>query len=123
MSNPPGGPQSMAHLADAARKLLPGPNDPPEPYWAIVGVTAHGDATGDLWGAEPRTVTLFSTRELGSAALIAAGMPSPEPQARTVRWEVRGLSRQALEWLQSEPTLKPRLGVKVTNGKVTTQPL
>jgi hypothetical protein len=113
----------MERLSEAFRSFLPGPDSKPEPYWAIVGVNAHGEATGDLWGAQPRTVTLFDSAELGAAALKLAGSPSPEPQMRTVRWEVRGLSRAALQWLQNEPALRPLRGVEVSAARIVTEPL
>jgi hypothetical protein len=124
MSNDARGAKSGATaMAEAVRKFLPGPGDPPEPYFALVGVTAHGEATGDLWGAEPRTVTLFEGRELGAQVLKVAGPPSPEPQGRTIRWEVRGLSKEALRWLQGEPSLAPRIATGVSGGRVATRPL
>ncbi len=113
----------MQRLSEAFRDFLPGPDSQPEPYWAIVGVNSHGEATGDLWGAQPRTVTLFDSAELGAAALKLAGAPSPEPHVRTVRWEVRGLSKAALQWLQGEPTLVPQRGVEVTAARIVTEPL
>lgn len=110
-------------LTGVLQKFLPGAHDPAEPYWAIVGVTASGDATGDLWGAKPASVTLFDSKELGLKALETAGQPSPEPPVRMKRWEVRGLSNRALQWLRSEPTLRPHLATAVEGGHVVTRPL
>lgn len=110
-------------LSDVLKRFLSGPEDASEVYWALVGVTATGDATGDLWGDRPRTVTVFKSKQLALDALAIAGQPSPEPPARMKRWDVRGLSSDAVQWLQSEPSLEPYLATGVQNSHLVAHPL
>jgi hypothetical protein len=110
-------------LTDVLKRFLAGPEESGEPYWAIVGVTAAGEVTGDLWGDRPRTVTVFKTRQLAADALKVAGQPSPEPPARMKRWEIHGLSSEAVQWLESEPSLQPYLATAIHDGRLVAHPL
>lgn len=110
-------------MSDVLKRFLSGPEDASEHYWALVGVTAAGEATGDLWGDRPRTVTVFKSKQLAEDALAVAGQPSPEPPARMKRWDVRGLSDDAIEWLQREPSLEPYLATGLHDGRLVAAPL
>ena len=119
MVNPP---RAQA-LADVLKRFLAQPGEPGAPYWALVGVTAAGEPTGDLWGDPPSSVTVFETRELAEQVLKLAGHPSPEPPVRMKRWEVRGMSRDGSRWLEGEAALQPNLAMAAKDGRVVARPL
>ncbi len=98
-------------LVEAVRDLVPGPDDPAEPYWVLVAVTVEGTPTGAMFAVRAHGFVLYARRQ----DAVKAPPPSQEilhKPAEGVRWEVRGMTKELLEGFRKDPAVL-RTGVVV----------
>ncbi len=95
-------------LVETAQDLVPGADDPAEPFWVLVGVTDARKATGGLLCLRGRGTAFFLSRK--NAEQLVANMPPPRQELlgrpTKVHWEVRGVSRAMLKRLREDALIR-----------------